>query len=94
MTEPRIHGRQSLEVRVQTHEATSQAAVLDAYDAHHDEIWAYVLGSTRDGPVAEDLVQEVFLRLQRETRAGRMPSRCGLGCTGWPPTSSSAAVAG
>ena len=75
MTEPRTHGQQSLKVRVLTHEAASQAAVLDAYDAHHGEIWAFVLDATRDGPVAEDLVQEVFLRLQRESRAGRMPEQ-------------------
>ena len=73
MTDPRLTEQPSLAVRVPTHEVACQAAVLDAYDAHHDELWGFLLDATRDGSVAEDLLQEVFLRLLREARAGRMP---------------------
>ena len=75
MTEPTIHGRQSLGVRVSTPEAEGQAAVLAAYDAHHDEIFAYLVDATRDASVAEDLLQEAYVRLLREARAGRMPDQ-------------------
>lgn len=73
MTEPRLHGEPSLGVPVL--EAASRAEVLDVYDAHHDEVWAFLLDATRDGQAAEDLLQEVFLRLLREARAGRMPDQ-------------------
>jgi RNA polymerase sigma-70 factor (ECF subfamily) len=73
MTDPRLPEQPSLAVRVPTREVACQVAVLDAYDAHHDEVWAFLLDATRDGSVAEDLLQEVFLRLMREARAGRMP---------------------
>lgn len=75
MTEPRIHERPSLGIRAPTLEAVREAAVIDAYDAHHDEVWAFLLDATRDGTVAEDLLQEVFLRLLREARADRMPQQ-------------------
>jgi RNA polymerase sigma-70 factor (ECF subfamily) len=75
MTGPRIQGQPTLEVRVPNIGAACQAAVLDAYDTHHDEVWAFLLDATRDGTVAEDLLQEVFLRLLREARAGRMPEQ-------------------
>ena len=74
MTEPRIHG-QPLGVGVPTLEAAGMAAVLEAYDAHHDELYAFLLDTTRDASTAEDLLQEAFLRLVRETRAGRLPEQ-------------------
>jgi RNA polymerase sigma-70 factor (ECF subfamily) len=75
MTEPRIHGKPSLGVRVPALEAAARAQVLEAYDAHHDEVWAFLLRTTADGQAAEDLTQEVFLRLLRESRAGRLPDQ-------------------
>lgn len=73
MTEPRIQERQSLGIGVPIHEATVEAAVLEAYDACHNELYAYLVDATRDAATAEDLLQESFLRLLREARAGRMP---------------------
>ncbi len=48
-------------------------AVLTAWADHHDEIRAFLVRTTRDVATAEDLLQESFLRLTRETRAGRTP---------------------
>jgi RNA polymerase sigma-70 factor (ECF subfamily) len=73
MTEPRIHERQSLGVGVPTHEAAIEIAILSAYDAWHGELYAFLVDATRDPDTAEDLLQESFLRLLREARAGRMP---------------------
>ncbi len=75
MTGPRIHGRQPLGVGVPTFEATSRCTVLDAYDAHHDELYAFLMDATRDPATAEDLLQESFCRLVREAQAGRMPDQ-------------------
>jgi RNA polymerase sigma-70 factor (ECF subfamily) len=75
MTEPTIHERRSLRAGAPTLEAEGQAAVLAAYDAHHDEVYAYLVDATRDPTVAEDLLQEAFMRLLREARAGRMPDQ-------------------
>jgi len=55
--------------------AASLAAesVLGLYDAHQRELYSFLLATTRDSAAAEDLLQESFLRLLRETRADRMP---------------------
>jgi RNA polymerase sigma factor (sigma-70 family) len=53
--------------------ATADAAVLAAWTDHHEEIFAFLVRTTRDPEVAEDLLQEAFLRLTRETRADRTP---------------------
>ena len=47
--------------------------VTVAYDAHERALYAFALGLTRSGTAAEDLVQESYLRLVREVRAGRTP---------------------
>ena len=39
------------------------------------ELFAFLLRMTRDREVAEDLLQETFVRLITETRAGRMPEQ-------------------
>jgi RNA polymerase sigma factor (sigma-70 family) len=75
MTEPRIHGQPTIGLGVPTLETTGQADVLAAYDAHHDELFAFLVDSTRDAATAEDLLQEAYLRLLREARAGRMPEQ-------------------
>ena len=51
------------------------AAVVDAYATHHEELFSFLWSATRDRAAAEDLLQELFLRLIREERAGRMPER-------------------
>jgi RNA polymerase sigma-70 factor (ECF subfamily) len=75
MTEPRIHVRPSVEIGVHALEARGQAATLDAWDAHHGEIYAFLVDATRDASAAEDLLQDTFARLSREARAGRTPEQ-------------------
>lgn len=52
---------------------TADAAVVAAWADHHNEIYAFLIRTTRDPEVAEDLLQEAFLRLTREVRANRTP---------------------
>lgn len=52
-----------------------ESLVTAAFAAHRDEIFRFVLRSTRDSAEAEDVVQEVFLRLAREAGAGRAPDQ-------------------
>lgn len=47
--------------------------VTAAWAKHHDELTAFLLRSTRDRDAAEDLLQETFLRLFRQTAAGGPP---------------------
>jgi RNA polymerase sigma-70 factor (ECF subfamily) len=51
----------------------ADAVVVEAWADHHEELYAFLLRTTRDIDVAEDLLQESFLRLTRDVRAGRMP---------------------
>ena len=56
-----------------------EAFVVSAYEAHHAEVFAFLARSTRDRSVAEDLLQETYLRLTKEARYGRTP----LQVRGW-----------
>jgi RNA polymerase sigma factor (sigma-70 family) len=47
--------------------------VTAAFEAHRHEIFSFLARTTRDDGEAEDMVQEAFLRLSREARAGRYP---------------------
>jgi RNA polymerase sigma-70 factor (ECF subfamily) len=49
--------------------------VVSIYEAHHAEVYAFLVRSTRDPSAAEDLLQETFLRLTTEARAGRAPEQ-------------------
>ena len=49
--------------------------VVSMYEAHHAEVYAFLVRSTRDPSAAEDLLQETFLRLTTEARAGRAPEQ-------------------
>ena len=53
--------------------AVADAAVVTAWTDHHEEVYAFLARTTRNTEVAEDLLQEAFLRLTREVRAGRAP---------------------
>ena len=48
-----------------------QMVVADAYDTHRRELYAFALRASRDPDVAEELVQEAFLRLVREVEHRR-----------------------
>ena len=52
--------------------AEADAAVLAAWTAHA-EVFAFLVRTTRDPEAAEDLLQEAYLRLTTEVRAGRAP---------------------
>jgi RNA polymerase sigma-70 factor (ECF subfamily) len=54
-------------------EALADAVVVGAWTDHHAEVYAFLVRATRDPGVAEDILQEAFLRLTREVRAGRAP---------------------
>ena len=56
-----------------TQRAERRALVADAFAQYHAEIYNFLRRSTRDESVAEDLVQETFVRLNREVEAGRTP---------------------
>lgn len=47
--------------------------VLDAYERHGSELLGFLVRATRDRQHAEDVLQETYLRLVREARAGRSP---------------------
>jgi RNA polymerase sigma-70 factor (ECF subfamily) len=48
-------------------------AIVAAWMDHHAEVYAFLVRTTRDTEVAEDLLQESFLRLTGRIRAGRAP---------------------
>jgi RNA polymerase sigma-70 factor (ECF subfamily) len=51
--------------------------VGSAYQLHRAALMRYLTGLTRDAVVAEDLVQDAFLRLNIEIAAGRVPDKVG-----------------
>ena len=52
---------------------TDEAALTALYQAHRAELLGFLLRMTRDREAAEDLLQETFIRLIDEARAGRLP---------------------
>ena len=53
--------------------ALADALVVAAWTDHHAEVFAFLVRTTRDPEVAEDLLSEAYLRLTREVRADRAP---------------------
>jgi len=54
-------------------ERDAPRTALDAYEEEKPKLAAFAYAMTRDRDRAEDLVQESFLRLLKELRAGRSP---------------------
>jgi RNA polymerase sigma factor (sigma-70 family) len=52
----------------------SEEVVVGAWNRHHGELTAFLVRSSRDADAAEDLLQEAYLRLLGEVRAGREPT--------------------
>jgi RNA polymerase sigma-70 factor (ECF subfamily) len=50
-----------------------EAELAAIYEARRGEVFGFLLRMTHDADEADDLVQETFIRLVREARAGRMP---------------------
>jgi len=59
--------------RLERSAPADELALSALYEAHRGELFAFLLRMTRDREAAEDLLQETFIRLISETRAGRMP---------------------
>jgi RNA polymerase sigma-70 factor (ECF subfamily) len=53
--------------------ATRGDVVMRAFEEHSGKLTSFAFGMTRDRDVAEDLVQEAFLRLVKELAADRTP---------------------
>lgn len=51
-------------------ESTLHAVVEAAFDAHAAQLKAFALAAVRDDDLADDLVQETFLRFVRQSRMG------------------------
>ncbi|HEX5467405.1 MAG TPA: RNA polymerase sigma factor [Candidatus Limnocylindrales bacterium] len=56
-----------------------QALVSALYDAHQQDLYSFARSAAIDPSLADDVVQEAFLRLVREVEAGRLPKNPG----GW-----------
>jgi RNA polymerase sigma factor (sigma-70 family) len=52
---------------------SDELALTALYEAHRAELFAFLYRMTPDRETAEDLLQETFMRLIQEARAGRMP---------------------
>lgn len=54
---------------------SDEIALTALYEEHRAEVFGFLIRMTRDRDTAEDVLQETFTRLIRETRAGRMPEK-------------------
>jgi RNA polymerase sigma-70 factor (ECF subfamily) len=55
----------------------TEAIVITAFDEHAGRLKSFALRATRHADVADDLVQETFLRLVAEVRSGPVPDDVG-----------------
>lgn len=75
MQKPDVPDADRIDARAPTAGALAQDLVSAAWDAFHDELYGFLFGATRDADTAEDLLEECYLRLLRECRAGRAPEQ-------------------
>jgi RNA polymerase sigma-70 factor (ECF subfamily) len=70
-------GRVSVDelVRIGERGVLLDEVVRAAYEAHERELFSHALRATRDAEVAAELVQETYLRLVAELRAGNRPEQ-------------------
>jgi len=73
------HGSIGLAATSQGIAADVEREVAAAYDQHAPQLRAFAIAATRKGEVADDVVQDAFLRLVIELKAGRTPANVG----GW-----------
>lgn len=74
VSEPTVPEQDGLFVEpVQPVARSDELELSELYLRYRGEILAFLLTMTRDPEVAEDLLQDAFIRLIREARAGRMP---------------------
>jgi RNA polymerase sigma-70 factor (ECF subfamily) len=59
--------------RAQSATRADEAELTSIYRERRGELFSFLVGMTRDADIAEDLLQDTFVRLVRESRAGRMP---------------------
>ena len=67
-----VRGRQSLGAPTAA-ERELERFVVEAWDAHRRDLFAFAVALVRDREAADDLVGEAYLRLIGEARAGRSP---------------------
>jgi len=54
-------------------DATRADSIVDIYQSEHLGLFRFIRAATGDDAIAEDVLQETFLRLVREVRASRVP---------------------
>jgi RNA polymerase sigma factor (sigma-70 family) len=75
MTDPDVPLRTTVVELDSTPGSVAEAAVLEAWDRYRDEVFGFLVDATRESATAEDLLQDAYVRLLREARAGRMPQQ-------------------
>ena len=73
MTDPMRPELVEVEGNVTATHLDRHAWVTEAFGAYHAEIYSFLRRSTGDTEAAEDLLQDVFVRLTTEVDAGRAP---------------------
>jgi RNA polymerase sigma-70 factor (ECF subfamily) len=66
--------RPSAAMAARARPAPAAIDVVAVHEAYREELFGFLIHATREREAAEDLLQEVFLRLIREDGAGRTPS--------------------
>jgi RNA polymerase sigma-70 factor (ECF subfamily) len=61
--------------RLQRSAGADEMALTAVYEAHRAELLGFLVRMTHDRDAAEDILQEAFIKLITETRAGRPPEQ-------------------